>query len=109
MGPGDQIVELQLQGLVVQLLRQLLQLRSGPIKLCGQRRSKSGVAPQAWLPQQPSGDGFAWGKAWMAQLLLHLLQGAQGMGQQAQVMALACGQEGGVETVDLVWVERIHA
>lgn len=41
-------------------------------------------------------------------VLLHKLQRSQGMGEQSQVMALQCWQQGGVEMVDLVGAERVH-
>lgn len=63
LGPGDQVVKLQFQGLASLLLGQLLQLRAGAVELCGQRRGKAGVAIDARLFHQPGRDRLLRGKA----------------------------------------------
>jgi predicted DNA-binding transcriptional regulator len=67
---------------------QRLELAAGTMKLQGKPPAEVGVLDQAGLLEQPLGDGGWIGQVWAMGVPLHLLQGAQGVGQQAQVVPL---------------------
>ncbi|MFM1812526.1 MAG: hypothetical protein RLZZ336_1464 [Cyanobacteriota bacterium] len=82
----------------------------------GELPAKVGGAPKSGLGQQPLFNGGLRGdllgglRLTCALLhLLHLLQGAQGVGQQAQVMAFQGWQQGGFELLQFAAAERTLA
>jgi predicted DNA-binding transcriptional regulator len=70
------------------LAGQRLELAAGTVQLQGKLHAEVGVLDQAGLLEQPLGDGGWLGQVRAMGVPLHLLQGAQGMGQQAQVVSL---------------------
>jgi len=92
-GPVDQCLEVQLKGRHTPLQRQLLELAAGTVQLLGQLPAKVRLLAQVALGQQPLLNGGLLGQVRLGCAPLHLLQGAQGVGQQAQVMALQSWQQ----------------
>lgn len=80
---------------------QRLELVAGTVQLHGKLLAEVRVLAQPGLLEQPLLDGGWPGQVRAVGVPLHLLQGAQGMGQQAQMVPLERRQQGGVEPVDL--------
>lgn len=86
--------------------RQLLELAAGTVQLLGQLPAKVRLLAQVALGQQPLLNGGLLGQVRLGCAPLHLLQGAQGVGQQAQVMALQSWQQRCFELLQLADAER---
>lgn len=94
------------------LLAQLLELEAGAAELQGQSPAEVGILSQPRLLEQPLLYGSWRGQVRTACVPLHLLEGAQGMGQQAQMVALERRQQGALELVDLCgaqWAGGVQA
>jgi hypothetical protein len=79
------------------LKRQLLELAAGTVQLLRQLSAKVRLLAQVALGQQPLLNGGLLGRVRLGCAPLHLLQGAQAVGQQAQVMSLKGRQQGGLQ------------
>lgn len=109
--PADQVFKLKCPCLDAQVARQLLELPACLAQLQGQLVSEARVVADAGLQQQPRLDRRwrrqALPSAWLVLLrLLHLLQGAQRVGQQPQMVPLQRWQQRALEPHDLGFAQR---
>jgi len=108
LSPADQVFKLQCQRVDAEVTRQGLELPACLAQLHGQLVGKTRVVTDAGLLQQPWLD-----RRWIRQALpaarlavLHLLQGAQRVGQQPQMVPLQRGQQRALELGDLGCAQR---
>jgi len=108
LSPADQVFKLQFQSFDAKVARQGLELPARLAQLQGQLVGETRVVTDAGLLQQPWLD-----RRWIRQALLaarlaalHLLQGAQRVGQQPQMVPLQRGQQRALELGDLGCAQR---
>ena len=99
--PAHKVGDVQLQGGFADGLADALELGGGLAELLHQDRNKGGIHRQVRLTFRPGPEPVAFGL--LTRLGRSLLEAAQAVGQQAQVVALEGGQQGALQLAQVLF------